>query len=423
VAGFLRKLVVDTGPLRHREYRLLWSANVVTSIGSQLTAVAVPKQLYDDTGSSIWIGVSGAVALIPLVVFALWGGAVADVVDRRRLLLVTNSGIALTSLLLWAQAAAGLHSVALLLVLMAVQQAFFGMNQPAESSAIPRLVPISELPAANALNATVMQFGAVVGPLLAGVLIPVVGIAPLYLADTVGLAIAVAAVSRLPALPRLATETVGAGIKEIAAGFRYLATRSALLVSYLADIIAMVFGMPRALFPELAQRSFGPASGQGLSLGILYAALPVGAVLGGLLSGPLSRARRQGLFVIIAVCAWGLAMVGFGLSESLWLAAFFLALGGAADLFSMIWRSSILQAAAGDEMRGRMQGVFTVVVAGGPRIADLLHGTIGAAIGTRVTITAGGVLVVAAMITVGLAAPGFTRYERPPDEDPGRDLR
>jgi MFS family permease len=414
----LRRLVLDTGPLKNRPYRLLWWATVVTSIGSQLTAVAVPKQLYDDTGSSVWVGVSGAVALVPLVVFALWGGAVADVVDRRRLLIGTNAGIAVTSLLLWAQAAAAMHSVAVLLALLALQQAFFGMNMPARSAVVPRLVSIEELPAANALNATVMHFGAVAGPLLAGVLIPVVGIAPLYLADTIGLAIAVAMEFRLPSLPPLADAAAQAqtraGIRDVLAGFRYLATRSALLVSYLADIIAMVFGMPRALFPEMAKHTFAGSAGSGVALGVLYAAIPVGAVLGGVLSGPLSRVRRQGLFVVVGVSVWGLAIAGFGVSHSLWLAAFFLALGGAADLASMVWRSSILQAAATDEMRGRMQGVFTVVVVGGPRVADFVHGTVGAALGTRFTVTAGGLAVVAGMFVVALAAPGFTSY-RPPE--------
>ena len=163
-------------------------------------------------------------------------------------------------------------------------------------------------------------------------------------------------------------------MREIAEGFRYISMHKVLLLSFLADIIAMVFGMPRALFPQLAAQTFG-SYGEGLALGLLFAAIPIGAVLGGLFSGTFSRARRHGWMVIGAVVAWGAAITGFGLSGNLWLAAVFLALAGVADMVSMVFRGAILLSAATDEMRGRMQGVFTVVVAGGPRLADVLHGT------------------------------------------------
>ncbi|HSP39452.1 MAG TPA: MFS transporter, partial [Frankiaceae bacterium] len=170
--GF-RRFVLDTTPLSIRPYRRLWSSTIVTSVGSQLTAVAVPKQIYDLTGSSGYVGLSGLVALVPLIVFALWGGAIADVVDRRKLLLITNGGLAVTSFLLWAQAAMASASIPVILVLLALQQACFGMNSPARSASVARLVPLWMLPAANALNATVMNLGQIAGPLLAGALIPV----------------------------------------------------------------------------------------------------------------------------------------------------------------------------------------------------------------------------------------------------------
>ncbi len=405
-----RRLAMDTRPLRIPAYRRLWSSTIVTAVGSQLTAVAVPKQIYDITGSSAWVGAASLAGLLPLIVFALWGGAVADTMDRRKLLLITNSGIAVTSVLFWLQAVGGLDSVAVLMVLLAVQQAFWGLNAPARNASIARLVPEGQLPAANALGSTVMQTGQVVGPLLAGVLIPVIGLPELYLIDALALCVTVWAVHKLPGLPPLASAVARrAGVREIVAGFRYIAAHKVLLLSFLADIIAMVFGMPRALFPQLASQTYAPY-GEGLALGLLFAAIPIGAVVGGLLSGTFSRARRHGWMVIGAVVAWGAAITGFGLTDSLWLAVVFLAVAGVADMVSMVFRGAILLSAATDEMRGRMQGVFTVVVAGGPRLADVLHGTAGSAFGARTAVAGGGLLVIAVMLGLAFAIPALRRY-------------
>jgi MFS family permease len=405
-----RRWAMDTRPLRRPAYRRLWSSTVVTAVGSQLTAVAVPKQIYDITGSSAWVGYASLTGLVPMVLFALWGGAVADTVDRRKLLLITNSGIAVTSVLFWLQAVSGLDSVAVLMVLLAAQQAFFGLNSPARNASIARLVPAHELAAANALGSTVMQTGLVAGPLLAGALIPVIGLPELYLLDAVALCVTLWAVVRLPALPPPAGASARrAGVREIAQGFRYISRHKVLLLSFLADVIAMVFGMPRALFPQLAAETYA-SYGEGLALGLLFAAIPIGAVLGGLFSGTFSRARRHGWMVIGAVVAWGAAVAGFGLSGSLWLAVLFLAVAGIADMVSMVFRGAILLSAATDEMRGRMQGVFTVVVAGGPRLADVLHGTAGAAFGPRAAVAGGGLLVVALILGLATAVPALRRY-------------
>lgn len=401
---------MDTRPLRRPAYRRLWASTAVTAVGSQLTAVAVPKQIYDITGSSAWVGAASLAGLLPLIVFALWGGAIADAMDRRKLLLITNTGIAVTSVLFWAQAVTGLDSVAVLMVLLAVQQAFWGLNAPARSASIARLVPEEELPAANALGSTVMQTGQIAGPLLAGALIPVVGLAELYLIDALALCVTVWAVHRLPALPPLdATVARRAGLREILDGFRYISGHAVLLLSFVADIVAMVLGMPRALFPQLAAETYAPY-GEGFALGLLFAAIPIGAVAGGLFSGTFSRARRHGWMVIGSVVVWGVAVTGFGLSDSLWIAVAFLAVAGLADMVSMVFRGAILLSAATDEMRGRMQGVFTVVVAGGPRLADVLHGTAGSAFGPRTAVAGGGLLVVVVMLALAAAMPALRRY-------------
>nr|WP_241826777.1 MFS transporter [Streptomyces graminilatus] len=404
-----RRWAMDTRPLSRPAYRRLWSSTAVTAVGSQLTAVAVPKQIYDITGSSAWVGYASLAGLLPLVVFALWGGAIADSMDRRRLLLITNTGIAVTSLLFWIQALAGLGSVTALMILLALQQAFFGLNSPARSAVVAQLVPEEELTAANALGTTVMQTGLVAGPLLAGALIPVFGLAELYLADALALCVALWSVVRLPALPPGPEASRKAGPREIVAGFRYIALHKVLLLSFLADIVAMVFGMPRALFPQLAAQTYA-SYGEGRALGLMFAAIPVGAVLGGLFSGTFSRARRHGWMVIGSVVAWGLAITGFGLSTSLWAGVAFLAAAGVADMVSSVFRVAILLSAATDEMRGRMQGVFTVVVVGGPRLADLLHGTTAAALGPRTAVAGGGLLVVAVTLALTAAMPALRRY-------------
>ena len=406
-------VLLDIRPLRYPAYRRLWLSNIVTAVGAQFSAVAVPKQLYDITGSSAYVGLAGAFGLVPLLVFGLWGGAVADVVDRRKLLLVSNTGLALTAVALWFVAAAGSRSVWLVLGLFAAQQTCFAVNMPTRNAAIARIIPVDLLPSAQALGSTVFQLGSIAGPLLAGMLLPLLGLPVLYLVDAVALCAALWAVLRLPAMPPQDGAPQRAGLRAVLDGFRYLGAHAVLLASFLMDIIAMVFGMPRALFPEMAERTFGDPAGGGPALGMLYAALPAGAFLFGVLSGWLHRIRRHGAGLVLSVVVWGLAVIGFGLSDSLWLAVLFLALGGGADLVGMVYRGAILQTAATDEMRGRIQGVFTVVVAGGPRMADVLHGSAGSAVGTSAAVAGGGALVVVCTAIAALCLPAFWRYVAP----------
>lgn len=403
------RILLDTRPLRHAPYRRLWTSTIVTAVGSQFTAVAVPKQIYDMTGSSAWVGIASAAGLLPLIVFALWGGAIADTVDRRKLLLFTNTSMVVLLALFWLQSALALDSIPVLLVLVVVQQALFGINMPTRTASVARLVPAEELPAAVALSSTVMSFGLIAGPMVAGAMIPVIGLSTLYLLDAVALTAALWAVWRLPSLPPLNGEVRRAGWRDVVAGFRYVATHKLLLVSFLADIIAMVFGLPRALFPELADIGYAGV-GEAFALGVLFAGIPIGSLLGGLLSGTFSHLQRHGLMVLLSVAAFGVAVAGFGLSSSLWAAVFFLALAGVADMVSMVFRGTILQAAAADEMRGRMQGMHTVVVTGGPRIADLLHGLAAPVIGASMAVAAGGALVVVFIAALALAVPAFVRY-------------
>ncbi len=414
----LRDLLADTRPLKNPYFRRLWLANIVTVIGAQLTVVAVPAQLYAETGSSAYVGLTGVFGLVPLIVFGLYGGALADAFDRRTILQVTTVGLIVTSGLFWFQAASGSANPWVLLSIFAVQQAFFGVNQPTRSAVLPRLLDRSELPSGNSLNYTVMQAGAIAGPLVAGVLIPFTGFTWLYLIDTLSLFATLYAVIRLPKLP-IDGPAVNPGIKSVIDGFVYLKGQPILLMSFLVDIIAMVFGMPRALFPEQAHIDFDGPSDGGIVFALLFAAIPAGAVIGGVLSGWLSRVERQGLAIIWCIVIWGVSIAVYGVAVAFaghaWLAMLILALvalavGGAADMFSAAMRTSILQTAADDAVRGRLQGVFTVVVAGGPRIADTLHGAAAASVGASAAAAGGGVLVVIGVVIAALVVPSFVRY-------------
>lgn len=414
----MSRVLADVRPLQHRHFRRLFSAHVITMIGAQLTVVAVPAQIYAQTGSSAYVGLTGLFGLVPLVLFGLWGGALADHFDRRLILQVATTGLILTSALFWVQAVLANSDPWLLLGLFAVQQAFFAVVSPTRAAVLPRLIPADLLPAANALMMTVMQAGAIVGPLLAGVLLPLTGFAWLYGLDALCLCATLWAVAGFPAMPVEGTSGTP-GLRAVVDGFAYLATQPVLLMSFLVDLIAMVFGMPRALFPELARHAFhGPAEG-GFAYALLFAAIPIGAVIGGVFSGWISRISRQGLAVVVAIVVWGLAMAAFGLvilwapwptAVVLWTSATLLMLGGAADMVSAAFRTSMLQSAATDEMRGRLQGVFIVVVAGGPRIADVAHGGAAALTGAAAAAAGGGVLVVGLVVLAAVAVPGFVRY-------------
>ena len=414
----LRRIGPDTRPLSVPAYRRLFLGQVTTVIGAMLTTVAVQQQIFDITGSSAWVGIASLVALVPLVVFGLIGGAIADTYDRRKLLMVTSVGIAATSVGLWIGALSGSESVWLVLALLAVQQGFFAVNQPTRSAIIPRIVPIDMVPAANALGMTVFSIGVIVGPLLVGVLIPIVGLPWLYFIDAVTLVAILYAVVKLPPIPPLG---VHRGRAKVLDGLAYLRLRPLLLMTFVVDIIAMVCGMPRALFPQMAQETFGGPVGGGLALGLLNAGLAIGSLIGGLTGGWIHRVHRQGVAIIAAILLWGLSMALFGTTSVLWLAVLYLAIGGWADLVSAVYRSTILQVTATDEMRGRIQGVFTVVVAGGPRLADLVHGVVADATSTAFAVTAGGIATIVLTLLAALLGRSLWRYDarrREPVADP-----
>ena len=408
VASRLRRSTLDLTPLRvSAGFRRLLIGDAVSVIGTQLTAVAVPIQVYEQTRSAAAVGLVGLAGLLPLIVFGLYGGAIADAVDRRTLVVCTTVGQATLSVILVAQAAAGLHSIPLLYAVIAVQAGLFSMDSPARSAFTPRLLAPHLLPAANTLKQVEFNLGVTLGPLLAGLLISGPGYAWAYGLDAVSFAASLWAVLALPPMPP-AGGGRRAGTASVLEGLSFLRTRPILLMTFVVDLIAMIFGMPRALFPVLAHDIYG---GGAQTAGAMYSALAAGALVGALFSGWFRRVRRQGLAVLVAIVAWGAAITLLGLTRQLALGLLMLAAAGAADMVSAVFRSAILQAAAPDELRGRLGGVFIVVVAGGPRLGDGRAGLGATLVGPQGAIVAGGLVVIGLTAACAAAVPSFRRYD------------
>ncbi|WP_280701611.1 MFS transporter [Kitasatospora sp. GP82] len=403
-----RGAFADISPLREiPDYRRVWFGQSVSSIGQQMTAVAVSVQVYQLTGSSFATGLVGLFALVPLVAFGLYGGAVADTVDRRLLGLIGSGGLAVVSAVLAAQALLGSHTVAVLYAAVALQAAFFALSSPARSSMIPRLVPSRQLPAANALNTISMNLGSTVGPMLGGVLIGAYGAQSAYLVDTFAFSATLYAMWRLPSM-RPGGDSERKRRASVLDGLRFLREQPNLRTSFVADLAAMIFGLPRALFPAIVVGFY--AGGPG-TVGLLVAAPAVGALLGAAFSGWVGRVRRHGAAILAAVAAWGLAIAAFGLVRELWLGLALLAAAGCADTISMIFRNTMMQVVAPDEMRGRLQGIFIVVVAGGPRLGDFESGTVASLTSPAVSIVTGGLACLAAVLLLAARRPAFLRYD------------
>lgn len=408
------QLLADLTPLRiSPDFRRLWSALAVSNIGQQMTAVAVGIQVYAITGSVLAVGALGFFQLVPLIVFGLYGGALSDTHDRRLVGLFTAAGLAACASVLVLQAFAGWSNVALLYTVVAVQSAMFAVGNPARSSITPRIIPMDLLPAANTLSMFSFNIGLTLGPLLGGLLIGITGsVTVAYVADLIAFTATLYAMLRLRPIPPLPGAPKKFGHQSVIDGLTYLKGKRNVQMSFYVDIVAMVFGMPRALFPAIAVMWFGDLSiSSAAVVGLLYAAPAVGAILSSVFSGPLGHVRRQGLAVTASVIAWGLAIAGFGLTRSLPLCLFFLAIAGAADNVSAIFRTTILQAATPDAYRGRLQGIFTVVVAGGPRLGDVEAGVVAAVTTLGFSVISGGLACVALTLLLTAAAPSFLRYD------------
>jgi len=400
-----RRLLIDLTPLRRsRDFRRLVSGELVSVLGTQLTTVAVPYQVYQLTRSSLAVGLVSITQLFPLIAGSLLGGSVVDAMDRRRLLMVAQVLMAACSAGLAVNADLG-PALWPLFVLPALAAGFSGLDSAGRNAIVPNMVQRSEVSTANAMFQALFQLGLVVGPAVAGLLLEGAGVRFVYWLDVASFGVALVAVYLISPQP-VREPGHRPGLRSILEGLRFVRGRQALQGAYLIDINAMVFGMPRALFPALATTVFG---GGASTLGFLYAAPGAGALVGALTTGWVSRIQRQGLAVIIAVIAWGVAITCFGLVSWLPLALLLLAAAGCADVISAVFRSTIIQLTVPDALRGRLAGLQIAVVTGGPRVGDLESGVVATAFGDTFSVVSGGLACIAGALVLARLMPGFRR--------------
>ena len=406
-SGWLRRVAVDVRPLRtSRAFRRLWFGTGISAIGSQITTVAIPIQLYQETRSTLLVGLLGIAALVPLLTVPLYAGAVADAVDRRRLLLVSDVALALVTVVLLGNALLPDANVPLLFAAEFASTAAYAFQRPARNALTPRLVPDDQLTAAIAVEDVVFNLARVAGPAAAGGLIYLLGMAGAYAVDLATFAASLVAIWLLPAAP--AAQGAGRpGLGSVLEGVRYVRRKPVLMGIFLADTNAMIFGMPSALFPAFGEELGG---GPGL-VGLMYAAPYGGALAASLLSGWVSHVRRQGAGVLIAAGAWGAAIAVFGLAHSIPLALAMLAVAGAADFVSAVLRSTIMLAATPDELRGRLSGIELAQVASAPQLGNLEAGVVASLVNLRFSIVSGGIACIGGTVLVALALPALVRYD------------
>lgn len=408
-------MIVDIGPLRRSpDYRWLYAGQLSSAMARQMTVVAAPYQVFVLTGSSLAVGLLGLAQLVPLLAVSLVGGAVADAVDRRRLLLVMQGLLGATALGLAANAAVAAPRVWPVFALSALNAAFSGIDSPTRNAVIPALLEREDLPAAYALNQTLSTLAHAVGPMLGGLVIARTSLTAAYGLEAVGFVIAAFNMMPIRSLP-----PVGGGRKvemaSILEGLRFLRSRRLLQACFVIDLNAMVFGMPRALFPALGTEVFG---GDAATVGFLYAAPGTGAMVGAVTAGWVGAVRRQGRAVILAVVVWGAAIAMFGVTSWLPLALMLLGVAGAADVVSAVFRNTILQLSVPDGLRGRLSAIHVAVVGGGPRLGDFEAGTVAAIASPRVSVVSGGLACIIGTLVIARLMPELLRYVHPPQAAP-----
>ena len=407
------RLLADVRPLRQSPaYRRMWAGSLVSSIGSMMTTFALSLQVYRLTHSAFAVGAIGLTSMIPILSVSLFGGSLADGADRRKVVLVTSSGLAAMSALLAVQAFAGLRQVWLLYVLAAVQATLSAIDNPARRTFTPRLLPAPLLPAGLALNQLTFQATLVTGPALAGLITAAGGLRLCYLIDAVSFAASIYSVARLPAMPPQGG-TAHRSLRAVADGIRFIFASRPVAGAFLTDLSGAVLGFPFALFPSINAERFG---GSPATLGLLTTAVGVGGLLGSVFSGPVGHIVRPGRAMLISISVFGAAVAGFGAAHDLWLALACLAVAGAADTTTVVLRSTVVQTVIPDNLRGRISAAEYVVGVGGPQLGGLRAGAVGSLASPTISAVSGGLATVAGAVVIALALPAFARYRR---LDPG----
>lgn len=406
-------MLIDVRPLRESPaFRRLWIGGALSSMGAMMTNFAVGLQIYEMTKSTLAVGAVGLAVAVPAILTGLIGGSVIDAVDRRRLVLLTTSGLAAVSALLAVQAYAHLNQLWLLYALVAMQAVFGSINGPAVSTFMPRLLPTDRLPAAAALKMIMMYTSLTVGPALAGVITAGWGLKTCYLIDLISFAAALYAVARVPSMPPVG-ETARPGLRATIDGLGFVARSRVLAAAMLADLNATVLGMPFALFPAINDERYG---GDARTLGLLTTAVAIGGILGAALAGPIGRRARPGAAILAGNAIWGAGLFGFGLVTNLWATMALLAVAGAADSMTVVFRNTIVQVATPDNFRGRANAVDYVVGAACPHLGNFRAGAVGALVSPAFSAASGGLAVIAGVALIRLAFPAFVRYRIPAPE-------
>jgi MFS family permease len=401
----VRTVAVDVSPLRDfRDFRLLFIGQAVSFAGTMITYVAVPFQAYSLSHSSLVVGLVSLAELGPILVMSFVGGALADAVDRRRMVRLTEAAQCTITALLLVNAALPHPQLWVLFVAVAAAAATDSLQRPSLDALVPRIVPTDRLTAASALEGLRGNLGHVLGPPIAGVLIATVGLPVTFGVDVATFVVSLTALSFMKAVPPPpGAERVS--VRGMVAGVRYAVGRGDLLGSYLIDMNAMFFGMPLALFPQIATGFGGPAV-----LGVLYTGPAVGSLLASLTSGWTRLVRHHGRAIALAAAAWGVAIIGFGFAPSLWLAFIALVGAGAADMISGIFRGTMWNQTIPDSMRGRLAGIEMISYTSGPALGNVESGVVGALAGVRASVVSGGVLCVAGTAVLCAVLPRFWAY-------------
>lgn len=404
-----RRLLMDIGPLKESPaFRRYFVGSALSAIGSQMTNFAVPLQVFTITHSSAAVGAVGLAIAVPAVTLGMVGGTVVDAVDRRKLVLGLTGGAAGVSGLLAAQAFAGLDRLWPLYLLVAVQSLISTMNAPARRTFLPRLLTVRRVPAGAALTMFVMHASVIGGPALAGVITAAWGLKVCYLIDTISFAASLYGVGRLPPMPPEGDTVSRPGLRSVGESLRFIRSRPVLIGALLSDMSATVLGMPYAVFPAVNADHFGGAA---QTLGLLMAAPSIGGVLGMVLSGHVGHTSRQGRAMLICGGVWGAGIAGFGLAGQLWLAMLLLAVAGAGDATSVVFRTTMIQTATPDGQRGRVSAAEYVVGAGCPQLGNFRAGTVASLTTPAISAVAGGVATIVGAALIGIALPAFRRYQ------------
>jgi MFS family permease len=401
------RILVDTAVLREsREFRLLFVGQLISTLGNQLTVVAIPFQVYSMTRSSLQVGAISLAQLIPFVAGALWAGPIGDSTDRRRIMVWTSVALTLTSGAMAVNAAAAHPSLVALYFVSALAAGLMGFSNTARMASVPGMVERRHLTAALAMTQVIFQVGVVVGPALSGVLLGI-GLPLVYSLDACSFVVALVASAMLKPIPPSEHADRLSPWQSTLEGLRYVRSRQALQGVYLIDVNAMVFGMPRALFPAMAESVFG---GGTITLGFLYAAPGVGALIGAVTTGWVANLRRQGWAVILAVSVWGVAIAFFGLVDTLWVALVLLAVAGWADVISAVLRNTMLQTSIPERFRSRMSSIQMAVVQGGPRLGDMESGTVATLTSVEFSVVSGGLACIVGAAVIAALLPAFRHH-------------